>query len=66
MFLDGIGPGPRSIEKLRFVRSDLLAGAWPGELGHPGQIGGPIGKCQFRHDIEIDRPALCFTRHFAP
>ena len=55
MFLNDIGPGPRSIEKLRLVRSDLLASAWSRELGHPGEKGGPVGESQFCHDIEVDR-----------
>src|SRR6266850_7440629 len=52
VFLDDIGPGPRPIEKLRLVRSDLLANAGSGELGHPGEKRGPVGKSQFCHDIE--------------
>ena len=65
MFLDDIGPGPRPIEKLRLVRSDLLASAWSGELGHPGEKGSPIGKSQFCHDIEVNRAAF-FSQFLAP
>jgi hypothetical protein len=58
MFLDDIGSGSRPIEKPRLVRSDLLANARSGELGHPGEKRGPVGKSQFCHDIEIDRAAF--------
>jgi hypothetical protein len=54
-FLDDIGPSPRPIKKLQLVRDDLLAGAWFGELGRPGEIGGPLGKYQFCHDVFIVR-----------
>jgi len=58
VFLDDVGPGPRPIEKLRFVRSDLFASAWSGELGHPGEKSGPVGKFQFCHDVEVDHTAF--------
>jgi hypothetical protein len=54
-FLDDIGPSPRPIEKLQLVRDDLLAGASFGELGRPGEIGGPLGKYRFCHDVFVRR-----------
>jgi hypothetical protein len=51
--LDDIGPGPRPIEK--HVRDDLLARARFGELGRPREIGDPVGKYQFCHDVKADR-----------
>src|SRR6476659_6118827 len=65
MFLDNIGPGPRSIEKLRLVRSDLLASAWSGELSHPGKKGSPVAKSQLCHDIEVNRAAF-YSQFLAP
>ena len=58
MFLYDIGPGPRPIEKPRLVRSDLLANAGSGELGHPGEKRSPVGKSLFCHDIEVDDAAF--------
>src|ERR1700747_474415 len=45
-------PGLRASEKLRLVRTNLLANTWSGEPGHPGEKRGPVGKSQFCHDIE--------------
>ena len=35
MLLNGISPGPGSIEKLSLILCDPLANAWSRELGHP-------------------------------
>src|SRR3954463_8236103 len=65
VFLDDIGPSPRPIEKLRLVRRDQLASAGSGELGPPGEKGGPVGKSQFCYDIEVD-PAAFLSQCLAP
>ena len=65
VFVDDVGPGPRPSEKLRLVRSNLLADAWSREPGHPGEKRGPVGKSQFCHDVEVDRAAF-LSQFLAP
>jgi hypothetical protein len=65
VFVDDVGPRPRPSEKLRLVRSNLLADAWSREPGHPREKRGPVGKSQFCHDVEVDRAAF-LSQFLAP